>query len=116
VVVASSVGTNEFSFTYTPTVAGSYVLQVVVYESTGNRIEVTSSTVTVTAGAPVGSQVGKVTGTRVAMRKGPGTSYGIYRRIDKGELVNVIKEQNGWYYIEYNGQYGWMMGKYVKLQ
>jgi len=115
-VVASSVGTNEFSFTYTPTVAGSYVLQVVVYESTGNRIEVTSSTVTVTAGAPVGSQVGKVTGTRVAMRKGPGTSYGIYRRIDKGELVNVIKEQNGWYYIEYNGQYGWMMGKYVKLQ
>jgi uncharacterized protein YgiM (DUF1202 family) len=50
------------------------------------------------------------------MRKGPGTSYGIYQRIERGETVYVIKEQNGWYYIEYEGQYGWMMSKYVKLQ
>ncbi len=116
VVVSTSVGTNEFSFTYTPTVAGSYVLQVTVYESNNNRIEVTSSTVTVSAGAPAGSQNGKVNGVRVALRKGPGTSYGIYQRIDKGQYVNVIKEQNGWYYIEYKGQYGWMMAKYITLQ
>ena len=116
IVIASSVGTNEFSFSYTPTTAGSYVLQVIVYESTGNRIEVTATTVTVSQGAPAGSQVAKVNGTRVAMRKGPGTSYGIYQRIERGETVYVIKEQNGWYYIEYEGQYGWMMSKYVKLQ
>ena len=116
VAVSTSVGTNEFSFSYTPTVAGSYVLQVVAYEASGNRIEVTSATVTVTQGAPVGSQQGKVTGTRVALRKGPGTSYSYTQRIDKGEIVNVIKEQNGWYYVEYKGAYGWMMAKYVKLQ
>lgn len=116
VVVASSVGTNSFSFSYTPTVAGSYILQVIVYESNGSRIEVTSSTVTVTQGAPVGSQVGKVNGVRVALRKGPSTSYGIYFRIDKGQYVNVIKEDSGWYYVEYNGSYGWMMAKYITLQ
>ena len=116
VVVASSAGTNNFSFTYTPTVAGSYVLQVTVYESNGNRISVTSATVTVSQGAPEGSQAGKVNGTRVALRKGPGTSYGIIMRIERGEPVNVIKEQNGWYYIEYKGSYGWMMGRYIKIQ
>lgn len=117
VVVASSVGTNEFSFTYTPTVAGSYVLQVIVYEANGNRIEVTSATVTVTAGAPLGSKVGKVNGTRVAMRKGPGTSYGIIKRIERGETVNVVKiDKSGWYYIEYKGSYGWMMGRYIDIQ
>ncbi|MBQ2952098.1 MAG: SH3 domain-containing protein [Clostridia bacterium] len=116
VVVASSVGTNEFSFTYTPTVAGSYVLTVKVYESSGKTIDVTSTTVTISQGAPSGSSTGVVNGTRVAMRKGPGTSYGIYQRIERGETVYVIKEQNGWYYICYEGQYGWMMAKYVKLQ
>ena len=115
-VVGSSVGTSQMTFTFTPTQTGSYVLTATVYEATGNRINVTASTVNITAGAPVGSQAGKVTGVRVAMRKGPSTSYGIYQRVDKGEIVNVIKEQNGWYYIEYNGQYGWMMAKYIKLQ
>lgn len=116
VVVATSVGTNESTFTYTPTDAGSYVLTVTVYESNGTRIEATASTVTISMGAPVGSQLAKVNGTRVAMRKGPGTSYGIYQRIERGETIYVIKEQNGWYYICYEGQYGWMMSKYVKLQ
>ncbi|MBE5796225.1 MAG: hypothetical protein E7327_02475 [Clostridiales bacterium] len=116
VVVASSVGTNNFSFSYTPTVAGSYVLQVIVYEATGSRIEVTSSTVTVTAGVASGYRVGKVTGVRVALRKGNSTSAGIYFRIDKGELVKVIKEENGWYWVEYKGTYGWMMSQYVALQ
>ncbi|MBR3763050.1 MAG: SH3 domain-containing protein, partial [Clostridia bacterium] len=115
-IIGNSVGTNESTFTYTPSVTGSYVLTVTVYEANGNRITVTSSTVTISAGAPAGSTAGKVTGTRVAMRKGPSTSYGIYQRIDKGETVYVIKEQNGWYYIEYEGQYGWMMSKYIKLQ
>lgn len=116
VVIASSVGTNEYSFAYKPTVAGSYVLQVVVYEANGNRIEVTSSTVTVSAGAPVGSQTGKVTGVRVALRTDNRTSASVIFRIDKGEYVNVILEKNGWYWVEYKGSYGWMMAKYIKLQ
>ncbi len=116
VVVSSSVGTNNFSFSYTPTVAGSYVLQVIVYEANGNRVEVTSSTVTVALGAPVGSSTGRVSGVRVALRKRPSTSASIYFRIDKGEYVNVISEENGWYYVEYKGTYGYMMADYIRLQ
>ena len=116
VVVATSVGTNEFSFSYTPTVAGSYILQVVVYESNGNRIEVTSSTVTVTAGQPVGSQLGRVNGTRVALRTGPGTGNAVIFRIDKGQTVYVLGQQNGWYFVEYNGTRGYMMGRYITLK
>ena len=115
VVVATSHGALQPTYTYTPTTAGSYVLTVTVYEANGTRITVTASTVTVSVGAPAGSQTGRVSGVRVAMRKGPSTSYGIYQRIDKGETVYVIKEQNGWYYIAYEGQYGWMMSKYVKI-
>jgi len=114
-VVASSVGTNEFSFTYTPTVAGSYVLQVIVYEASGNRIEVTSSTVTITAGAPVGASKGRVNGVRVALRRGPGTSYNIYFRIDKGETVTILSQENGWYFVEYKGTRGYMMATYITL-
>lgn len=116
VAVSSSVGTNSFTFNYTPTVAGSYVLKVIVYEKDGNRIEVTSSTVTVTQGAPVGSVEGTVTGTRVAMREGNGTSYAVITRIDKYETVNVISKKGSWYYIEYNGRYGYMMDKYIALK
>lgn len=116
VVVATSVGTSEMTFTHTPAIAGSYVLQVVVYESNNNRIEATAEVVTVTLGAPAGSQEARVSGVRVALRKGPSTSYGIYFRIDKGETVNVIKEDNGWYYVEYNGSYGWMMSKYIRIK
>ena len=115
-VVATKLGTADMAFTYTPTQKGSYVLVVTVYESNGTKITVTASTVTVSPGAPAGSQPGRVNAVRVALRKGPGTSYGYYFRIDKGEIVNVIKEQDGWYYVEYEGQYGWMMSKYVTLQ
>lgn len=47
-VVATEVGLNNLTFNYTPTVAGSYILRVIVYEANGNKIEVTAPTITVT--------------------------------------------------------------------
>ncbi|MBQ8201120.1 MAG: SH3 domain-containing protein [Clostridia bacterium] len=118
VVVASSVGTNDFSFSFVPTVAGSYVLKVIVYEANGNRIEVTSSTVTVVQGSSTGAGNGNgtVNAVRVALRKGPSTGYSIIFRIDKGETVTVIKEQDGWYYVDYKGTKGWMMARYITVK
>ena len=49
-VVATEVGLNNLTFNYTPTVAGSYILRVIVYEANGNKIEVTAPTITVTQG------------------------------------------------------------------
>ncbi len=117
-IVSSSVGTNEIAFKYTPSVAGSYVLKVVVYEQNGNRIETTAATVSVTGSTETGASSGKgtVNAVRVALRKGPSTSYGIILRVDKRETVTVIKNQGDWSYIDYKGNKGWMMSRYITVK
>lgn len=113
-VVATEVGLNNLTFNYTPTVAGSYILRVVVYEANGNKIEVTAPTITVTQGGSGTSGTGTVTGVRVALRRGASTNYGIILRVDKGETVTILERSGSWYYVSYKGTTGWMMAQYVK--
>lgn len=113
-VVATEVGLNNLTFNYTPTVAGSYILRVVVYEANGNKIEVTAPTITVTQGGSGTSGTGTVTGVRVALRRGASTKYGIILRVDKGETVTILERSGSWYYVSYKGSTGWMMAQYVK--
>ncbi|MBQ8555996.1 MAG: SH3 domain-containing protein [Clostridia bacterium] len=120
-VVSSSVGTNDFSFSYVPTVAGSYVLKVVVYEANGNTYTATSATVTVvtgntTGGTTSGTGNGIVTGTNVALRKGPGTNYGKITRLPTGTELIILKQEGKWYYVNYNGTLGFMHSGYVKYK
>ena len=113
-VVATEVGLNNLTFNYTPTVAGSYILRVIVYEANGNKIEVTAPTITVTQGGSGTSGTGTVTGVRVALRRGASTRYGIILRVDKGETVTILERSGSWYYVSYKGTTGWMMAQYVK--
>lgn len=113
-VVATEVGLNNLTFNYTPTVAGSYILRVIVYEANGNKIEVTAPTITVTQGGSGASGTGTVTGVRVALRRGASTKYGIILRVDKGETVTILERSGSWYYVSYKGTTGWMMAQYVK--
>lgn len=113
-VVATEVGLNNLTFNYTPTVAGSYILRVIVYEANGNKIEVTAPTITVTQGGSGMSGTGTVTGVRVALRRGASTKYGIILRVDKGETVTILERSGSWYYVSYKGTTGWMMAQYVK--
>jgi len=113
-VVATEVGLNNLTFNYTPTVAGSYILRVIVYEANGNKIEVTAPTITVTQGGSGTSGTGTVTGVRVALRRGASTKYGIILRVDKGETVTILERSGSWYYVSYKGSTGWMMAQYVK--
>ena len=113
-VVATEVGLNNLTFNYTPTVAGSYILRVIVYEANGNKIEVTAPTITVTQGGSGTSGTGTVTGVRVALRRGERTKHGIILRVDKGETVTILERSGSWYYVSYKGTTGWMMAQYVK--
>lgn len=113
-VVATEVGLNNLTFNYTPTVAGSYILRVIVYEANGNKIEVTAPTITVTQGGSGTSGTGTVTGVRVALRRGASTKYGIILRVDTGETVTILERSGSWYYVSYKGTTGWMMAQYVK--
>ncbi len=113
-VIASTSGRNELAFNYTPTQAGSYVLQVKVYEANGNVITATSQTVTVgAAGTVVTGTQGRVTADKVALRKGPGTEHAVITRLNRGKIVNIIKLVGDWYYVNYNGTYGYMHSDYV---
>lgn len=37
-----------------------------------------------------------ITGSGVNLRKGPGTTYEVIRKLNKNESYSVYKEQNGW--------------------
>ena len=58
---------------------------------------------------------GKTT-AKLNVRKGPGTKYAKMGTLSKGAKVEVItKLPSGWYKIKYKGTYGYVLGKYVKL-
>ena len=58
---------------------------------------------------------GKTT-AQLNVRKGPGTKYAKMGTLSKGAKVEIItKLPSGWYKIKYKGTYGYVLGKYVKL-
>ena len=58
---------------------------------------------------------GKTT-AKLNVRKGPGTKYAKMGTLSKGAKVEVItKLPSGWYKIKYKDTYGYVLGKYVKL-
>jgi cell wall-associated NlpC family hydrolase len=56
----------------------------------------------------------EVTGSRVNLRNGPGTSHAVITSLSKGTKVGVILESNGWSKINYNGTIGYMSSSYLK--
>lgn len=79
----------------------------------------TSSGTTETAQSAVGTVVN--TGSDpLNVRKGPGTSYGVIGSLAKGKTFNIVanaKDSSGtvWYKLTYNGTYGYVSSKYVKV-
>ena len=53
-----------------------------------------------------------VTGNQLALRKGPGTNYSVLTRIPNGSTVTL--QDDGWSYVEYKGQRGYVMDKYIQ--
>lgn len=53
-----------------------------------------------------------ITANTLHVRKGPSTAYAHVKYLKKNDVVNVLKCQNGWYYI---GD-GWISGKYVSAK
>ncbi len=49
------------------------------------------------------------------MRSGPGESFEKVGSIPRGETVIIEKEENGWAYVDYNGQKGWCAMNYLVI-
>lgn len=62
--------------------------------------------------------VGKCTGNGVNVHKGPGENYGNiagYPKLNKGNLVDVINKESGWYQILIDKKYsGFIAGQYIE--
>ncbi|WP_261129630.1 SH3 domain-containing protein [Bacillus sp. Marseille-Q3570] len=47
------------------------------------------------------------------VRNGPGTTSNVIGSVSKGDVVEILDIQNGWYKIKFNKGNGWVAGKYV---
>lgn len=56
-----------------------------------------------------------VAGSRVNMRAGPGTNYGVVETLTRGTVTEVLSlSDNGWAQIKtYEGQIGWMSAEFL---
>ncbi|MCC3670063.1 MULTISPECIES: SH3 domain-containing protein [Terrisporobacter] len=74
---------------------------------------------TVSAFAPINKvDAANVTGTVTAnvlnVRSGASTSYSVVGKVSKGEKVEILSSNDGWYKIEYdNNQTGWSCDDYI---
>ena len=57
---------------------------------------------------------GTVTATSLNVRSGASTSYSVIGKVTKGEEVEILSSNNGWYKIEYgDNKTGWSSGDYI---
>lgn len=62
------------------------------------------------------SQAGnkKKTTDRVNLRNGAGASYRVITTLNKGEVLEVVSESNGWAKVKYDGRIGYISSQYLE--
>lgn len=66
----------------------------------------------VEAAAPGGAGR-EVTGDGVNLREGPGTSFDVVGRLDRGDRAEVIELRDGWAWVRVGGAEGWMSERFL---
>ncbi|MBQ3553045.1 MAG: SH3 domain-containing protein [Clostridia bacterium] len=56
-----------------------------------------------------------VTTGNVNLRTGPSTDYELIMTVPNGSQIVIYSEQDGWYEVEYDGERGYISGKYVRI-
>ncbi|MDN3360369.1 MULTISPECIES: SH3 domain-containing protein [Priestia] len=56
----------------------------------------------------------KVTASKLNVRSGAGTTYGIIGSVVKGQMLSVVSKSGSWYKINYNGRTGYVSSDYVQ--
>ena len=107
--------------------AGNYTMKVVAADVSGRTVEASKNfTVKAKAAYVDNSPNGNgVTGTvsipsswdNLSIRTGPSTNYEIIGSMNNGVKCTVYldKTSNGWYYVNYNGIWGYASGKQINL-
>ncbi|WP_418056213.1 SH3 domain-containing protein [Priestia megaterium] len=56
----------------------------------------------------------KVTASKLNVRSGAGTNYGIIGSVVKDQMLSVVSKSGSWYKINYNGRTGYVSSDYVQ--
>ncbi|MGL5312829.1 MAG: SH3 domain-containing protein [Peptostreptococcaceae bacterium] len=80
----------------------------VVSDTSTNTASDTNFTVSET------SFTGVITTSKLNVRSGPSTKYGVIGSLRRNNSVNVTGSSNGWYRVNVNGREGYISGQYVK--
>ncbi|MED4216728.1 SH3 domain-containing protein [Priestia megaterium] len=56
----------------------------------------------------------KVTASKLNVRSGAGTNYGIIGNVVKDQMLSVMSKSGSWYKINYNGRTGYVSSDYVQ--
>ncbi|MDO4536271.1 MAG: SH3 domain-containing protein [Clostridium perfringens] len=59
-------------------------------------------------------QTSKVIASKLNVRSGSSTSNEIIGTLKKGDLVEIVSKENGWYKIKFYNSYGYVSASYVK--
>ena len=60
--------------------------------------------------------IGSVSGGSLKLRSTTSTSAdNVVGSYSSGTQVNILSESGNWYFVEVNGQFGYMMSKYIKV-
>ena len=57
----------------------------------------------------------RTNGINLNVRTGPGIDFDIINKLANGTEVQVTKEENGWYQLEFPAKYGYVCGQYLEL-
>ena len=85
------------------------------------HVTVTDTSVTVAVDGdepdedPVQTGYVRTNGSNLNVRTGPGIDYEIINKLANGTEVQVMKEENGWYQLEFPAKYGYVCGQYLEL-
>lgn len=60
--------------------------------------------------------IGRVTGSVVNLRKGPGTTYGVVGRVLRDDVLTVLGESGGWYKVSYQDTEAYISGTYLSVE
>ena len=100
--------------------AGSYTMKVVAADESGKTKEWSTGFTVNGASSNVRTGVINIPSSwdNLSIRTGPSTDYTIIGSMNNGEKCRVFtgKAKNGWYYVEYNGVYGYAAGNRIDLQ
>ncbi|MGI6200170.1 MAG: SH3 domain-containing protein [Christensenellales bacterium] len=97
--------------------ASNEYLKVTLDETPAPTPTPTPATPTPTPATPTPDPVGTgtVTASALNMRAGAGTGYKVLRTLSRGATVTVLSQQGEWYYIDYNGQKGYVSATYLDV-